>query len=198
MSAPGPYGSPGGPWAPGSPAHPWAPAHPADAPPPEQPPAPPPPPGPGVVPPFPAPPTEGRSTRLWLALGAGALAVLLCCGGGIAALVGLVVTTPGAVNEQAHAAVRKYLGALQQGDYGAAYDQLCARARRVETREHFVERHRNEPRVTAYQLGNVDINRTPIEVPAQVSYDTGSRTTINYVLEQDSRTATLEVCGVDR
>jgi hypothetical protein len=183
MSAPGPYGA----WAPAPPQRP------APPPPPQTPP-----PGPGVVPPFPAPPTEGRSTRVWLGLGAAGLAVALCCGGGIAALVGIVVTTPGAVNEQAHAAVREYLDALKQADYGAAYDALCESERRVESRDSYIRRHRADPRVTGYALGEVDLNRTPVEVPADITYDTGSRTTVTYILSQDPSTATFEVCGIDR
>ena len=38
---------------------------------------------------FPAPPTEGRRFRIGLGLGIGALVVLLVCGGGVAAAVGL-------------------------------------------------------------------------------------------------------------
>jgi hypothetical protein len=192
MSAPGPYGA----WAPHPAPQSSPPAAPGSAPP--QPAAPAPPPGPGVVPPFPAPPVEGRSARLWLGLGAAGLVAALCCGGGIAALVGIVVTTPGAVNEQAHAAVREYLDALKAADYGTAYDKLCAREKRNESRDSFINRHRNDPRVTAYTLHDVDLNQTPIEVPADVSFDTGSRTTVNYVLEQDPSSASFEVCGVDR
>ena len=128
------------------------------------------PPGPGVVPPFAAPPTEGRTRRMWYGLGAGAVALVLCCGLGGLALVGVAVTLPEALNEQARAVVSEYLGAVQRQDYGAAYNLLC----------------------DAEQAGNL------LELPARLEYAGAAAEDVRFTLEQDRETATFEVCGVER
>jgi hypothetical protein len=150
-----------------------------------------------VVPPFPAPPTEGRSARLWLGLGAAGLVAALCCGGGVAALVGIAVTTPGAVNEQAHAAVGEYLGALKRADYPAAYGMLCDQIRAQESENEFESRQRSRPPIADYRLGDVDLNKPQVEVPADITYTSGGQVTVTYQLAQDPSTATFEVCGGD-
>lgn len=154
-----------------------------------------PPPGPGVRPPFAAPPTEGRTARLWLGLGVAGLAVVLCCGAGGTALVGLVVTQTQAFNEQAEAVVGGYFDALAEEDYGKAYDLLCDDIQRQESRERFAARVAQEPRVTSYSVG--DVSLADLTVPADVTYAGGDQRTLEISLEQDRGTGEFEVCGID-
>ncbi|MFB9853456.1 hypothetical protein ACFFMR_24060 [Micromonospora andamanensis] len=157
--------------------------------------APVPPPGPGVAPPFAAPPTEGGRSRLWLGLGAGALALLLCCGGGGTAVVGLLVSGVQAIEEQGRTVSGDYYRALSDGDYGRAYDQLCEDARRRESRQEFERRSAAEPQISSYRVGEVDT--TTLTVPVEVTYSGGGQERQQVVLAQDPQTGGMEVCGVN-
>ncbi|TDB71507.1 MULTISPECIES: hypothetical protein [unclassified Micromonospora] len=154
-----------------------------------------PPAGPGVAPPFAAPPTEGGRKRLWLGLGVGALALLICCGGGGTALVGLSVSSIRASEEQGHAIADEYYGALVRKEYGKAYDTLCDAVQRRESRSQFVRRVSDEPAVAGYRIGEVDPNT--LTVPVEVTFSGGGRDTQTVTLAPDPQTAGLEVCGVN-
>ncbi|MBQ0980397.1 MULTISPECIES: hypothetical protein [Micromonospora] len=156
--------------------------------------APAPPPGPGVAPPFAAPPTEGRRTRLWIGLGVGALAVVLCCGGGGTAVVGLAVSGVQAIREQARTVTGDYYQALVERDYGRAYEQLCDDAQRRESRPEFERRASAEPQVSAFRVGEVDT--TSLTVPVDVTLAGGDREQQQVRLGQDGETGGVEVCGV--
>ncbi|GGM56812.1 hypothetical protein GCM10011608_47080 [Micromonospora sonchi] len=154
-----------------------------------------PPQGPGVVPPFAAPPTEGGRSRLWLGLGAGALAVLICCGGGGSAVVGLLVSGAQAIEEQGRTVSDDYFRALSDGQFGRAYDQLCEDAKRRESRQEFERRTAAEPQISSYKVGQVDINT--LTVPVDVTYAGGGQERQQVVLQQDQQTGGMEVCGVN-
>ncbi|GGK40483.1 hypothetical protein GCM10010124_36570 [Pilimelia terevasa] len=190
--------------APGQPAPPPAPGPPPEGgsapPPPAAPgrPAPfPPPRGPGVTPPFPAPPTEGHTTRLWAGLLAGGLVVLLCCGGGLTACVGLAVVGAKAINERAHAAVREYLEDVRTGRYREAYDGLCPEARRRETLTQFTGRVRGERPLRTYQISDAELGTATVRVPVAVSFVDGGVARWQVRVEQDTGTGDLQVCQVD-
>ncbi|WBB79709.1 hypothetical protein O7606_26850 [Micromonospora sp. WMMD882] len=153
-----------------------------------------PPAGPGVAPPFAAPPTEGRGVRMWLGLGAGALAVLLCCGGGTAALIGLAVAGTEAIDEQGRAVTGDYYRALTDDKYGEAYDLLCRSLKERESRPEFERRVTAEPEITSYRVGTVDLNE--LTVPVEVVLDGGGRETQQVTLSQNGSTGQLEICGV--
>ncbi|HEU5109021.1 MAG TPA: hypothetical protein VFT95_10755 [Micromonosporaceae bacterium] len=157
----------------------------------------PPPRGPGVTPPFPAPPVEGRSTRLWLGLGAAGLATVLCCGGGLAALIGLGVTGAQAINERAHVAVSSYLDDVRAGRYDDAYAALCPALRRQETADQFADRVADEPSISGYDMRTVS-NPSELVLPVDVRYADGTADTLRFRLEQDVNTGEFEVCGIDR
>jgi|GEM_PF-941568 len=152
--------------------------------------------GPGVAPPFAAPPAEGRTARVWIGLGVAALALLLCCGGGTVALVGLIVTGAEAIDEQARIAVGDYFEAVSQQDFGAAYDMLCAEAQSRESASEFARRLATEPEITAYEVGQVSVT-SRIVVPVEVDYAQGGGDTLRVSLNQDTGTGELEVCGVE-
>lgn len=154
------------------------------------------PPGPGAVPPFAAPPVEGRTARVWIGLSVAALALLLCCGGGTVALVGLLVTGSEALNEQAQATVDDYFAAVSQQDFTAAYRMLCADAQRGETADEFAERLSEQPEVDSYSVGQATITN-PIVVPVEVTYTDGGGDTLRVTLNQDTGTGELEVCGIE-
>ncbi|SCL42085.1 hypothetical protein GA0074692_6648 [Micromonospora pallida] len=153
-----------------------------------------PPAGPGVAPPFAAPPTEGRSTRMWLGLGAGGLALLLCCGGGAAAVIGLAVAGTQALDEQGRAVTGDYYGALVDDRYTEAYDLLCRDLRERESRTEFERRVTAEPTIASYRVGDVNLN--DLTVPVDVTLDGGGQEAQLVILAQNSSTGRLEVCGV--
>ena len=152
--------------------------------------------GPGVAPPFAAPPVEGRTARVWIGLGVAALALVLCCGGGTVALVGLIVTGTEAINEQARVAVDDYFEAVSKQDFGAAYGMLCAEAQRRESPDEFAERLVEEPEIDTYSMGQVSVT-SRIVVPVEVTYSEGGSDTLRVSLNQDTGTGELEVCGIE-
>lgn len=154
-----------------------------------------PPAGPGVTPPFPAPPVEGRTFRMWLGLGVAALAVVICCGGGVIALAGLMVAGTEAVNEQARAVVGEYFEAVRDRQYGRAYQLLCDDARRRESPAEFEDRVAAELDITAYRVGDVALT-DEIAVPVEVTYAGGRRDSLRASLAQDPDTAEFKVCDV--
>lgn len=155
-----------------------------------------PPTGPGVTPPFPAPPVEGRTFRMWLGLGVAALAVLLCCGGGAAALVGLAVTGTEAVNEQAQAVVGDYFDAVRERRYGRAYQLLCDDARRRESPAEFQERVSDGPTIISYRVGDAVLTNE-ITVPVEVTYSGGRQERLRASLAQDTGTGEFKICDVE-
>jgi hypothetical protein len=161
------------------------------------PPTPGPPPGPGVYPPFPAPPTEGRGRRIGLGLGIGAAVLVLFCGGGIAAVVGLVTVTGRALNEQAHVVVGDYFEDVQAKRYNDAYDQQCAEVKRQESRAEFAGRMAAGEPITGYQVGDVDITDVDLTVPVDVTYGDGQTGRLQVYLGQDTETGRFQVCGVE-
>jgi hypothetical protein len=165
----------------------------APAPPVAEPPAPPA--GPGVQPPFAAPPSEGRTARVWLGLGVAAAAVVLCCGGGLAAGVGLFVTGNAAVNERAHAAVVDYLQAVGAGRYGEAYRLLCTDLRAQVSQREFTAQVSEQPRVREYELEQTKVrSSSEYLVPANVTYTNNVRRFVVYRVVAEN--SDVRFCGV--
>ena len=151
-----------------------------------------PPQGPGVQPPFPAPPVEGKGKRIGLALGIAGGVLVLVCGGGTAALIGLSASMTGALTEQTHAAVSHYLDAVRDKDYDKAYGQLCDWAQEQETRAEFRARVSAEKPITGYTLG--ETNMVTGSVPVDVTYADGGSADLVAELDQDTSTGAFEVC----
>lgn len=139
---------------------------------------------------------EGRSKRLWVGLGVAALAVTLCCGGGLAAGIGLVITGTQAVNERARAAVGGYLDDVRAGRYAEAYDALCPNLRHQESPGQFAERLADEPKIDSYELGDAQLT-TVVTLPVTVHYANGGDNSLRFALEQDTGSGEFEVCGID-
>ncbi|MEV6346565.1 hypothetical protein [Actinoplanes sp. NPDC051851] len=155
---------------------------------------PPPPPGPGVHPPFPAPPVEGRGRRIGLGFGIGGGVVLLVCGGGLAAVIGLGTSLSGSLGERADAAVTDYMDAVQAREFGRAYGLLCAEARAGESSTAYAQRMALTEKVTAYQVGDLDM--TTLHVPVDVTYADGDTAHLSARLGQDESTGEFEVCDL--
>jgi hypothetical protein len=156
--------------------------------------APAPPAGPGVQPPFAAPPSEGRTARVWWGLGVAGLAVVLCCGAGLASFAGLVITGTAAINEQSHAAVEDYLQAVGAGRYRQAYQQLCDELRERQSLGEFTEQVSAQPRVSEYELRESRVrNNGDIVVPADVTYEDGEETAVTYRVVQEG--GAIRFCG---
>lgn len=132
---------------------------------------------------------------MWLGLGVAGLAVVLCCGAGGTALVGLVFTQAEAFNEQAQAVVGDYFGAVAEEKYDDAYALLCDEVQDDETPEQFADRVAREPQITSYRVGEVSL--TELTVPTDVTYAGGASDTLQVALAQDSGTGRFEVCGIE-
>jgi trans-2-enoyl-CoA reductase len=148
--------------------------------------------GPGVQPPFPAPPVEGRGRRIGLGLGVGAGVAVLVCGGGLAAIIGVFVSSSGALQEQAHTAVSEYLDAVHDAHYDEAYGMLCQQAQDDESQDQFQQRVSAMSPISSYTLG--DLNLVTLAVPVRATYESGQVAQLEAYLGQDTDTGALEVC----
>ncbi|GIF26365.1 hypothetical protein BJ973_005725 [Actinoplanes tereljensis] len=153
-----------------------------------------PPPGPGVYPPFPAPPVEGKGKRVGWGVGIAAGVVVLICGGGLAALIGIGVSATGAMQERAEAAVSDYLDAVQAKRYDDAYDLLCDSTREDESSAEFRARITGQEAITEYTFG--DFNIVNMSLPVDVTYLNGASAEVSAALEQDTDTGDFEVCSL--
>ena len=150
--------------------------------------------GPGVRPPFPAPPVEGKGRRIGWGLGIGAGVVLLVCGGGVAAAVGLATSASGALNEQAHVVVGKYLDTLRARDFDKAYGMLCEQARRDESAAEYRSRIAEMDPIARYQMG--ELNIVDMSVPVDVTHTGGGTEQLDAYLGQNRETGAFEVCDL--
>lgn len=149
--------------------------------------------GPGAAAPFPAPPAEGGGARLGWGLGIAGAVLVLCCGGGLTAFIGLVVTQVAATNEQSRTVVSHYLDALRDDDYDAAYDLLCDEEQEALSKDRFETRERARKKISSYQIGEFDVYND--SVPVKESYRDGTTDDVKYFLKADSQDARLEICG---
>jgi hypothetical protein len=156
-----------------------------------------PPPGPGVVPPFPAPPTEGRGRRIGLGLGIGGAALLLVCGGGVAAVAGLFSVVGRALNEQAHVVVGDFFAAVKARRYAEAYNSQCQDVKNRETQAEFTRRITSTDPIASYAVGDVDLTSVELSVPVKVTYTGGGGAELQVYLGQDRETGRFQVCGIE-
>lgn len=155
----------------------------------------PPPMGPGVQPPFPAPPTEGRGRRIGLGLGIGGAVLVLFCGGGLAAGVGLVTAMGPALDEQAHKVVTEYFDAVQAKHYAQAYAQQCDEVKKSESEAQYAERVGANP-IGGYSIGKLSLD-VDLTIPVDLRYEDGRSTTAQVSLGQNTQTGQFQVCGVE-
>jgi hypothetical protein len=156
---------------------------------------PPPPPGPGVQPPFPAPPVEGKGKRIGWGLGIGAGVMLLICGGGAAAVVGLFTSASSALEEQTHKVVSQYLDALIAERYDKAYSMLCREAKQEESPAEYRVRVSGMEPIVSYRLDKLDLIN--FAVPVHATYDTGDTGELEAYLGQNQDTGAFEVCDLE-
>ena len=156
---------------------------------------PPPPQGPGVYPPFPAPPVEGRGRRVGVGLGLAAGVLLLVCGGGAVAGVGLGRVMTNALNEQADVVVGDYLAALRDREWAKAYDMLCSEARTEENESQFISRISTGQRITGWEVG--DVSLVQLAAPVTITYADGATADLHAYLGQNRETGGFEVCSVE-
>jgi hypothetical protein len=183
------FSPPGGPVGPAGPAGPGGglpAAEPADPVPPR---------GPGVLAPFPAPPRE-RNPRLWVGIAVLATVVVLCCGGGIASVIGLVYYN----ESQIPKAVDTFLVAVENQKYADAYKMQCSAVREQQDEQQFANQFQDR-QLKSHKLGSVQSGDTgggsqAFLVPADLTYSDGSSDQEDFVVISES--GAYAVCGVNR
>jgi hypothetical protein len=150
-----------------------------------------PPPGPGVRAPFAAPPSERDRKRMWIGLTLGAVLLVVCCGGGIVAFIGLVVAQNRAIPAEASAVVDRYLTALRDEHYQDAYDLLCGDARNTYHYDFYVQRVRSQPPVRDWTIERVLV--AGAEVRVDVELDPSGAW--SYTLVEDQQAGGLRICA---
>jgi hypothetical protein len=153
-----------------------------------------PPPGPGVRAPFAAPPTERDRKRMWIGLGVGAALLVVCCGGGLVAFIGLVVAQNRAIPAEATAVVNRYLDDVTHEDFRDAYDQLCGADQDKESLQEFTTRKRTEATIEQYQVGQPRVEQSQVEVPVHLYTSSGFLDWI-FTLVEDQQAGGLRICG---
>jgi hypothetical protein len=151
------------------------------------------PPGPGVIPPFAAPPAEGHGRRLGIGIAIGAVVLVLCCGGGIAGFVGLVVTQANQRERDARTVVTSYMNDWRKQDYAAAYQLLCSDQRDQVTVGEFTA-DIDQDTVVEFTVSDPEAQADAIVVPVHVTFDDGSFTdpVFQVVVDSDGNS---KVCG---
>jgi hypothetical protein len=138
---------------------------------------------------------EGRGRRIGVGLGVGAAVLLLVCGGGSVAAVGLFSVMSSALNEQADVVVSDYLEALRDREWSQAYDQLCDTAKQKETESQFTSRVSTAELITSWNVGDVDLVQA--NAPVTVTYADGDTAQLRAYLEQSRDTGGFEVCSIE-
>ncbi|EXG80453.1 hypothetical protein [Cryptosporangium arvum] len=111
--------------------------------------------GMGAVPAFAPPMPRPNRTVLIVSLVLGAT-LLLCCGGGVGGVGGLLYYTYENQRDDAVTAVQSYLGDLQNARYDQAYGRLCAEARSERSLGEFTEAEQ-----VAGQVGSFAVSDQP-------------------------------------
>ena len=159
-------------------------------PPPPRPPA-----GMGAVPAF-APPVPRRNrTVLIVSLVLGAT-LLLCCGGGVSGVGGLVYFTYSRQQDDAMTSVETYLGDLRAGRYEQAYGRLCYQARSVRSADEFAARQRAAGQVTGFRIDEeIQVGQdSDWLLTAQVTRAGNAPRTETFPVTFDDDTNTATVC----
>lgn len=148
--------------------------------------------GPGVVPPFTVPPNDRDNTRLWIGLGAGLLALALCCVGGVAGGGVLLAGASKQVEVEAKDSLDSYLEALEHEEYDDAYHLRCPALTRGESLSAFTQRAR-EDRVLSYHLEGATFDSNEIRVTAVVRSRVRGTSEREYLMV--AGTGQMMVCG---
>ncbi|WP_203660643.1 Rv0361 family membrane protein [Actinocatenispora rupis] len=152
--------------------------------------------GPGVVVPFAAPPRE-RNPRIWIGVIVLCAVVLLCGGGGIAGFIGFTVYETNQVSDTAD----RFLTALQDQRFAAAYQMQCRQARAEQTQQEFVDELSREPKLDSHTLDAPEAlqsGSSAYVVPAQLRFADGQDKTERIVVVSEAAASggSLKVCGV--
>jgi hypothetical protein len=129
-----------------------------------------------------------------MGLGIGGGVLVLACGGGLAALIGLGTLMTNAFNEQADVVVGDYLEDLEAKRYAEAYDSLCAEERAATTEAEFTGRVQTQEPITDWNVG--EVNLTTLSVPVDVTYADGRTAQLQADLGQSTETGGFELCSL--
>lgn len=160
---------------------------------------PPPPPGPGVQPPFVAPPTDGSGRRRGQAIALILVTVFVCCVGSVGVFVGLALLGQRAFSDEARTAVTNYLKAVQQRDYGKAYDQLCEPLQRQISEAELAQVYSELPSIDSFTVDKPVASASSAAYEVNVtlhSADAGDHDQ-HFLVTQNQTTARFEVCGFE-
>jgi hypothetical protein len=134
---------------------------------------------------------------MWISLGVGGAALLLCCVGGVVGFGALLVTTSQATVTEARNTVRDFLDGLAKHDYHEAYDQVCTARQSDQTLNEFTEQERALPEIERFSLGQPVASRTQFQVPAVVQTPDATATE-RYLVISDGQAGGMRVCGGPR
>jgi hypothetical protein len=153
---------------------------------------PPPPRGPGALAPFASPPRDRDLRVLWWGLGIGATVLVLCCVGGVVAIVFSIPYLNSIARTQVSAVVEEYLTDLKGERYPDARRLLCVSEQRTHTLGWFEDHYGSSP------VGDFTVNADDVSfgdeiiVPARVS-EGGRWLSRQYVMQQDG--TQYVICG---
>jgi hypothetical protein len=112
------------------------------------------------------PPKKNQTLKIVLIV-LGALLVLCCIGALIAGAFGYKAFRD--ATGPAKSAVTGYYDDLKAGNYGSAYDRLCAESQEAVTREDFIGVQNLLPNITDYKITGVNVNNSNGKVTGSVN-----------------------------
>jgi len=160
--------------------------------------APAPPRGPGVRPPFVAPPTDGARHRRGMAAVLAIVAAIVCCLGGIAGVVGVVVLGDRAVDEMARTTVADFYQGIMDAKYPSAYRLLCdgERQRSVSSLRKFKDLVEDGPEIVGYEVGELQIpDLETLTIGVRLEFKGSDPRQVKLNLAQDMDTGEFRICG---
>jgi hypothetical protein len=137
-----------------------------------------------------------RSRRgLWIGLALGAIALVVCCVGGIVGIGVVGVAATDQMQQQAQRTVRTFLDAVREGDFDKAHTQICeVSAQRRPAYE--IEREFKPLNVRGYRLGEVQTSSSQGSLVLEATLTgTGGERRYRFYLSQERDK--LRICGWD-
>jgi hypothetical protein len=121
---------------------------------------------------------------------------IVCCLGGIAGVVGVVVLGERAVDELARTSVGNFYQGIMDGKYPTAYRHLCDRERGQLSMREFQDKVEDGPKIASYQVGEFQApDLETLTVSVRLEFQGGDPRQLRLKLAQDANTGAIQICG---
>jgi hypothetical protein len=145
-----------------------------------------------VRPPFVAPPTDGSRHRRAVAISVSITLAFVLLVGGVVGFFGLVALGERVIVDGSRGVVTRYVTAIQDHDYVAAYKLLCTAQRSAMTETEFARSYDGDPPILDFTVGDPSLqNSDEFPVPVTVRNPDGVRE-LTFGVVQDRQAGGIE------